>query len=125
MYLEYSSKNDLKPMLWAVNAQGDNIGQNRKSLNINTWADKCTFGSNTEIYCAVPISLEEGAGLFPELAANTVDELYKIDLDSGLKKLIATPDGDYNMSNIILGDNNTYLYFTDAATRRIYKIQLK
>jgi len=125
LYSVYSSKNYLKPMLWAVNAQGDNIGQNRKSLNINTWADKCVFGNNIEIYCAVPTSIEEGAGLFPELAANTVDQLYKIDLNTGLKKLIATPNEDYNMSNLILADNDTYLYFTDTATQRIYKIQLK
>jgi len=125
LYSVYSSKNDLKPMLWVVSAQGDNIGQNRKSLNINTWADKCVFENNTEVYCAVPTSLEEGTGLFPELAANTVDQLYKIDLNTGLKKLIAIPDGDYNMSNIILTDNSSYLYFTDTATKRIYKIQLK
>ena len=125
LYSVYSSQNNLKPMLWAVNAQGDNIGQNRKNLNIETWADKCVFGNNIEVYCAVPTSIEDGAGLFPELGTKTVDELYKIDLDSGLKKLIAVPDGDYNISNIILADNETYLYFTDTATRRIYKIQLK
>lgn len=125
LYSVYSSKNDLKPMLWLVGAQGDNIGVGRKSLGLTTWADKCTFASNQDLYCAVPKELEAGAGLFPELAKNTPDRLYKIDTKTGLKKLIAIPDGDYNMSNLIISDNGYYLYFTDEITKRIYKIQLK
>ena len=112
-------------MLWLVNAQGETIGQARKSLNIATWADKCNFASDTDLYCAVPKELEAGAGLFPELAKNTPDRLYKIDTKTGLKKLIAIPDGDYNMSNLTISDNGYYLYFTDEITKRIYKTNLK
>jgi len=125
LYSVYSSKNDLKPMLWIVNAQGENIGTGRKSLNVETWAEKCTFANNSDLYCAVPEKLDEGAGLFPELAKNTTDRLYKIDTKTGLKKLIAIPDEKYNMSNLIISENGNNLYFTDETTKRIYKIQLQ
>lgn len=125
VYSVYSTSNDLKPSLWVVNADGENIGSGRKNLNIDTWADKCTFSSQTELYCAVPQNLEEGAGLFPEMADNTVDQLYKIDLNTGLKKLVAVPDGSYNMSDIIISANGYYLYFTDKNTQILHKIKLK
>ncbi len=112
-------------MLWIVNAQGDNIGTGRKSLNIETWADKCTFANAKELYCAVPVLLEEGAGLFPDLAKATPDRLYKIDPQTGLKKLIAIPEESYNISKLIISDNGFYLYFTDQTTQRLHKIKLK
>ncbi|MFA4941537.1 MAG: hypothetical protein WC582_02995 [Patescibacteria group bacterium] len=125
VYSVYSSDNNLKPMLWVVGAQGDDIGQGRKTLNVETWADKCTFANDTDLYCAVPKELETGAGLFPELAKNTYDQLYKIDLKTGLKQLVATPDGFYNMSNLIISENGYQLYFTDQTTEKINKINLK
>jgi len=125
LYSVYSSKNDLKPLLWITNAQGENIGTGRKNLNVETWANKCVFVDDINIYCAVPEKLEQGAGLFPELAKNTSDRLYKIDTRTGLKKLVAIPDGNYNMSNIIVSDNSQYLYFTDETTGRLHKIRLK
>jgi hypothetical protein len=125
LYSVYSSSNDMKPNLWIVNAQGDNIGTGRNNLNIETWANKCTFANAAELYCAVPENLPEGAGLFPELAATTKDRLYKIDISTGLKKLIAVPDGDYTMSDLMISSNGYYLYFTDNNTKQIRKIKLK
>ena len=125
LYSVYSSSNDLKPELWVALAQGENIGAGRAKLNIQTWADKCTFTSKTEVYCAVPEELPEGAGLFRELAKNTKDNLYKIDIQTGLRKLVAIPDGKFTMSDLIVSDNGYYLYFTDTNTGRINKIKLK
>jgi len=125
LYSVYSSKNEMKPNLWVVNAEGESIGSNRKNLNIETWADKCAFSNDTELYCAVPNSLEEGSGLFPELAASTIDRLYKIDTRTGLKKLVAVPDGEYNMSDVIVSENGYYLYFTDKSDGTLHKINLK
>lgn len=125
LYSVYSSGSDLKPELWIADAQGENIGGGRAKLNIQTWADKCVFSSKTEVYCAVPIELPEGAGLFPELAKNTQDNLYKIDTQTGLKKLVAVPDGQFTMSDLIVSDNGYYLYFTDVNTGIINKIKLK
>lgn len=125
LYSVYSGDNDLKPGLWIVNAEGDTIGSGRKNLNINTWANKCAFSGNTSIYCAVPENLQEGAGLFPELGKSTTDRLYKIDTRTGLKKLIAIPDGKYTMSNLIVSENDYRLYFTDERTGILHKIELK
>jgi hypothetical protein len=125
MYSVYSSDNDMKPLLWIADAQGDNVGNNRHSLNVETWASKCAFSSDNKVYCAVPESLDKGAGLFPELAKNTKDQLYQIDTDTGIKKLIAVPDGTYNMSDLIISDNGGSLVFTDNNSERLYKIKLK
>lgn len=125
VYSVYSSTNDMKPELWIVNAQGENIGSGRKDLNISTWADKCTFSGKTELYCAVPESLPEGAGLFRELANGVNDRLYKIDLETGVKKMIAVPNGNYTMKDLMVTDNGYYLYFTDQNTGKENKIKLK
>ena len=125
LYSVYSSDNNMKPNLWVVNAEGDKIGSGRKNLRLETWANKCAYGDEINLYCAVPNELQEGAGLFPEMAKMTIDKLYKIDTRTGMKKLIAIPDNDYNISNIIISDDEQYLYFTDEATNRIHKIKLK
>ena len=111
--------------MWVVDANTDTIGQNRGSIDLQTWASKCTFASNSEVYCAVPNDLPQGAGLYPELADKTKDSLYKIDLSTGSKKLIAVPDGSYNISQIMVPDNQDYLYFTDKFSGSIYKVKLK
>ncbi|MEI6529760.1 MAG: hypothetical protein WCN88_05210 [Candidatus Falkowbacteria bacterium] len=124
LYSVYNTTDNLKPRLWIVDAGSDTISQNRRSIDIETWASKCTFASNTEVYCAVPDNLENGAGLFPELADKTKDSLYKIDLTTGSQKLIAVPDGSFNISQIIIGSDQDYLYFTDKFSGSIYKVKL-
>ncbi|MGE5425836.1 MAG: TolB family protein [Bacillota bacterium] len=125
LYSVYSSDRGMNPSLWIVGAQGDEIGQNRTELGLNTWAEKCNFATNTDLYCAVPESLPEGAGLFPELATNTSDLLYKIDLKTGAKKLIAIPDSGATIANIMVSDTQDLLYYTDAQTGKLYEIRLK
>lgn len=125
LYSVYSSDNNMNPSLWIVDAQGDNIGQNRTNLGLSTWASKCTFATNTEVYCAVPENLPQGAGLFPELADKTTDNLYKIDIRTGVKKLIAIPATASNVSSIMVAGSQEQLYFTDKTTGKIYEINLQ
>ncbi len=125
LYSVYHDRDEYKPRLWIVNSSGDNIGSGRQSLDLNTWADKCTFASNTEVYCAVPETLEAGAGMFPELADRTKDDLYKIDLTTGAKTLIAVPNGAYNISEIMVPGTQDFLYFTDKSSEMIYQIKLR
>lgn len=125
LYSVYNSSDNFNPRLWIVDATADSIGQHRRSLDISTWANKCTFASNSEVYCAVPESLQRGAGLFPELADRTKDDLYKIDLTTGAKQLIAVPDNTYNISQIIVPKNQDFLYFTDKTSGQLYKVNLK
>ncbi len=124
LYSVYSTEDELKPKLWIVNAQGESIGTGRGSLGVETWAEKCTFGNNDQVYCAVPEELPEGAGMFPELADNTQDKLYKIDLRTGMKKLIAIPDKAFNISQMMISEDESNLYFTDKTTERLHKIEL-
>lgn len=124
-YSVYSSQNDFKPSVWIVSAQGENIGQNRKNLGLKTWADKCTFTDNDTIYCAVPQSLEEGAGIFRDDFDTSPTDIYKIDLKTGLRSRIATPEGAHNMESLIVSGNGQYLYFVSKDDGRIYQVQLR
>lgn len=124
LYSVYNTSDEMKPRLWIVDATADTIGDNRRSFNLQTWADKCTYATDTEIYCAVPEELQAGAGMFPELADKTKDNLYKIDLKTGTQKLIAIPDGAYNVSQILVPEDQNALYFTDKTTQMIYKVAL-
>ncbi len=125
LYSVYSTDTNLNPQLWIVDATADTIGQERRGIGLSTWADKCTFASNTEVYCAVPESLEKGAGMFPELADKTKDNLYRINLETGAKELIAIPSGAYNISQIMVPASDNYLYFTDKKTNQLYQVRLR
>jgi Tol biopolymer transport system component len=124
-YSVYELEGEAKPELWVVDAQGDSIGANRKKLNVQTWASKCAFADNTTMYCGVPESLTEGAGLFPELAKDTRDDLYRINIATGEKELVAIPDGDYNMNNLVVSGDGKNLYFTDSKDSLMHKIELE
>ena len=125
LYSVYSSDNEMNPSLWITDAIGDKIGLNKKNLNLDTWASKCLFSDKETVYCAVPDSLPEGSGLAPEEAKNSKDSLYKIDLTTGIKKLLAIPDGNFNMTNLIITNNDGKLYFTDKNSGLIHEIRLK
>lgn len=125
LYSVYNSSDNLNPRLWIVDAYGDSISNNRQSLNLQTWASKCTFASASEVYCAVPDELPAGAGLYPELADKTQDSLYRIDLDTGSQQLVAIPDGAYNISQIVIAENQEALYFTDKFSGSVYQVKLK
>ncbi len=112
LYSVYSADNDYKPTLWVAGAQGDTIGADRRPLNLNTWADKCSF-SQSALYCAVPSNLERGAGMLSSSSVTTGDLLYRINPANGVKELIGT-DASYSMRNLSVTPDGNYLYFTDA-----------
>ena len=125
LYSVYNSSNDYKPTLWIVDAEGENIGQNRRSLKLETWADKCSFASGDVIYCAVPQKLEGMAGIFATEMDNYPCDIYKIDLKTGFKTMIAQPEGEHNIGRVIVSNDGRYLYFTSKDDGRLYKIRLK
>lgn len=112
LYNVYSPNSDFKPELWIVNSSGDYIGSGREFLKINTWAEKCTFANETILYCAVPQSLPQGAGISPSIANGTPDELYKIDLTTGFKTPINL-GGSYSIKNIYYDTTNNKVLFSD------------
>lgn len=123
LYSVYSDDNDFKPNLWLVGGQGDTIGANRRPLNLNTWANKCSY-RQTDLYCAVPISLERGAGMFPATATQTQDILYKINPSTGQKELIPLSSSS-SINNLSFSPDGNYLYYTEGGTNRLRKIKLR
>ncbi len=125
LYSVYSTASNLKPSLWIVDAKGDEIGNNRANLKVNTWADKCTFSDQEIVYCAVPKTLDEGVGMFPEMAQDTPDTIYKINAVTGTKQEIAIPNNDYNVTELTTSPDGKYLYFNDRNTGQVHRINLK
>lgn len=125
LYSSASSLSDYKPLLWIVDASGDNIGRNRRSVSVNTWADKCTFGDENTVFCAVPTVLDRGAGLQPGLSDTTPDDLVRIDLTTGLQTKIATPDGSHTVEKLLLSPDGSSLFFTDKGSGILNKVQLR
>jgi len=130
LYSIYNAESDFKPSLWIVDAQGEQIGENRINLQINTWQDKCTFGSSSTIYCAVPSSLDKGSGISRGVADNTPDSIYKIDLTTGAKSILAVPvdatgTTQYTIDSLYTSTDGATLFFTDKNNKNIHKIKLK
>jgi Tol biopolymer transport system component len=125
IYSTYSDSSDLKPTMYVVTAQGDRIGDNTRKLELDTWSDKCTFGNDTTLYCAVPKQLQRGAGLFPKMAENIADDIYKVDIKTGTKTKVATPDQDMTIVEMAVSPDGSNLYFNDRTTGQLHKIKLK
>jgi Tol biopolymer transport system component len=123
LYSVYSDRSDLKPELWITNSYGQEIGSNRQSLEINTWPEKCAFANDNIVYCAVPSYLPQGAGISPQVASGIPDNLYKIDLTTGLKIPINT-GGEYSIKNISFDETNNRLLFTEQYQSGVYEVQL-
>lgn len=125
IYSVYSSANQIKPALWAVSAKGETIGANRRALGLETWAHKCAFADSETLYCAVPDTLPEGAGLFPELAQTSADSIYRVNLATGANTLVAVPENSYAMENITVSEDGDTLYFTDALSGQLHTMRLR
>jgi len=117
----YNTRNDYKPELWIVSATPDSAGQNRKPLGVNTWSHKCTMVNERFAYCAVPDTLEPGAGFAPEIADTTPDTLFKIDTQTGAKSIVALDD-IYTIENIQSSEDGKKLFFTDTLKTGIFEV---
>jgi hypothetical protein len=123
LYSVYSARSNFKPELWVTDAYGDSIGNNRKALSLNTWADKCAFSDEYTLYCAVPKDLPQGAGILPEVAAGTTDDFYKIDLKTGIKNKIDL-GGDYAIKDINYDKTKNKIFFTDQTQRGVFEVKI-
>lgn len=125
VYSTYNLDSEYKPTLWVTNAQGEQTGTGRHKLNINTWSEKCSFADNQTLYCAVPQALIYGAGFEPSLTDNVADDIYKVDLTTNAKTLIAQPENSPSISSIIISQDKSILYYTDKNTGLLHEIKLK
>lgn len=125
LYSTFNQDNNYHPTLWLTNAQGEQMGSGRHKLNLSTWAEKCAFADNDTVFCAVPNQLEKGIGFVPELAKQSPDTLYKVNLKTNIKTVVAAPEGNPSMSNLVISTDKSILYFTNNVTGLLHKIQLK
>lgn len=116
---------DMKPLLWAVDGSANTIGQNRRSLGLNTWADKCTFATPTTLYCAVPRDLPENAGLQRSVYRNQPDTVYQADLATGRTSLVAIPATDTTMERLQVSADGKELFYTNTSTGQLERLKLK
>lgn len=125
LYSVYHERDNDKPMLWVSEASGQDIGKNRKKLNLMTWADKCVWSNDKELFCAVPIDLPIGAGYDESKFSDIPDDLYYINLDTGVSKKINSSDQNHPINQPVLNQDHTKLVFTDAVTGKLYSYNLK
>ncbi len=125
VYSVYGDYSFGKPLLWAVDATASTMGDHRRNLGLNTWADKCTWGADTVMYCAVPQNLPDNAGLQPSLYEDLPDSLYRVDTTSGQILLLAIPDQNQTMKNLSISEDQSLLYYTDMSTGQLKLIHLK
>ncbi|MBI5793922.1 hypothetical protein HZA87_02425 [Candidatus Uhrbacteria bacterium] len=104
-----------KPLLWVVDATASTMGENRTSLGLNTWVDKCTWSSASSVYCGVPIDLPANAGLQRSLYQDKPDALYKLDLTSNKASLVAIPEEATSMNDLWVSDDESMLYFMNSS----------
>lgn len=123
LYSVDSARSDFKPELWIVNSYGEGIGNSRQSLLVNTWADKCTFGDDNTLFCAIPRDLPVGAGMAREIANDSFDDLYKIDLQTGQKTPIELGKS-FTIDNISYDKTRNKVMFTDNRQSGAFEVNL-
>lgn len=132
LYSVYSSGTDYKPSLWIVDADGENIGKNRRELQIHTFADKCVFAATgNALYCGIPQDQKFGFGLEPGILQGVPDDIYKIDMATGAKVKVATPlnasgQARYaiDSNSLVISSDEDQLFFRDKQTGQLIKVDL-
>lgn len=129
LYSVYSEGTNYNPVLHIAEAQGDDIGRNNRALRIQTWPEKCVFASEETLYCAVPQSLSQGSGIFPELAAHVPDVIYRVDLVNNAVSPLAFPEsegsGSFTVDQLMVAPDGSELYFTDTVNGFIHRLRLR
>ncbi len=118
-HLAYSTSNPSnqeRPSIWYVKASGDEIGAERRNLNVPTWIEKCTFRDDTFLICAVPREIEPFTGYSHEFST-APDDIYEINVTTGQSKLLAVPSTDIIAEDLSVSADQSTLYFTDEFDR--------
>lgn len=130
LYSSYISANDYIPTVKIVDADGNDIGKNNQDLSLPTFAHKCAFNSDSDaLYCGVPSESIYAMGLEPDLLNATPDDIYKVDLNTGLKTRIAVPvdengNAEYRVDSMFVTGDDSTLVFQDGNTGELIKVEL-
>ncbi|TSC56446.1 MAG: hypothetical protein G01um101418_347 [Parcubacteria group bacterium Gr01-1014_18] len=128
LYSVYNSNDNFNPSLWVVDAVGDTIGENRVPLEVNTWADRCTFNRDgSSLYCSRPKDIPAGAGLFPDLLTrrNVPSELIKVNTVSGGITILGEPETSMDIAQVFVNDAEDKLFFQNSQDLTIQSMRIK
>ncbi len=101
-----------RPALWFVNTMSDQIGSGRKNLQLETWAEKCTFKDEVTLLCAVPREVPDYSGADYRFVTSP-DDVYQVNVTSGRITMVGSPVANHKMFNLTISQDLTLLYFTD------------
>ncbi len=124
LYSSHSDFSNEKPLLWLVNGSIGSLGESRQNLNLNTWADKCTFANATTLYCAVPQGIPANTALIRGKWRTAQDVLYKVDITSGKVELAQTFTEPTSMEQLMIDPTGTNLFFNNLQTGTLDKLAL-
>ena len=112
VYSVADPNNHYRATLWYTQTGGQNDGEGRKKLGAETVVDKCTWSDEATVYCAVPKEGTDNSGVDTRLI-KSMDDVYKINVTTGKKTLVAIPAIPSQMFNLQISDDGSLLYFTD------------
>lgn len=125
LYSTHGPSSSYQPQLWLTDGEASTLGQNRRSIPLNTWADKCTFADDDVAYCAVPQNLPPGSGLQRELARFADDSVYRINTRTGTANVVAVPEVGVNMTNLVVSADGSTLFYQDSNAGTLEQIRLR
>lgn len=118
----YTDQNGQNPKLAIYNKKGE-----RHDLSgISTLIDKCIWANDlVSIFCAVPKNWPEGMVLpddYYKRVNLTVDDVWKINTETGEKNLLASDLGD--IKNLIIDNSESNILFISRSDQVLYKLNL-
>lgn len=125
LFSVYDPATDNKPLLYVASGDTNTMGARRKSLGLNTWADKCVWSGDSELFCAVPQDLPANAGVLRSQFATLPDDVYRIDLAIGSAVKINAPDQNYSVRQPVVNKDKTKFIFSDAVSGKLYSYDLQ
>lgn len=119
----YTDQNGQNPKLAIYNKKGE-----KKNLNnTSTVIDKCAWASDSiNVFCAVPKNWPEGMVLpddYYKKVNLTLDDVWKINIETDEKTLIAKDVGD--ISNLAVSKDESNLFFVLKENQFLYKLIIK
>lgn len=124
LYSSHGQFSNEKPLLWIVSGDVGSLGESRRNLNLNTWADKCTYANTTTLYCAVPQGLPSNAALIRGNWRTAQDSLYKVDVTSGKVEIVQSFTEPTSMEQLMVDPTGTNLFFQNIQTGTLDKLAL-
>lgn len=114
-----------RPNLWISSGEPSTMGAGRKNLHIQTWADKCVWADDSNLYCGVPQGLPINAGIQRSDFATYPDDVYHINLLNGTFQKINTPDQTHPIRQPVLNRDHSKFIFADTETGKIYSYDIQ